>query len=253
MARRSTARISSTGCSTTGGRAARTRRRRSRRASDRLRGCSRHSSRRRVSRSCRSAPSRLPQSDGAADGHGDEGGQARRDVPAEIADPARGRQDLREAAEGKKGPGRVSARPIFAVWLAGPCLARGRRRYPDVFPDENPFEGLERDWKRTPRKAATRAEAYALSAALKELGASASRAGAARLLRMAPAPGEHPGRASALGRLAVARAAGCRARRASQDGRGGVAASERDGGAEGALFPRSRSTSRNCRASAPRS
>jgi hypothetical protein len=71
--------------------------------------------------------------------------------------------------------GKKKGQPVFrqanlAAWLAGRAWRVVKRRYPDVFPDENPFEGLERDWKRTPRKACTRVEAYALSAALKGLG-----------------------------------------------------------------------------------
>jgi hypothetical protein len=42
-----------------------------------------------------------------------------------------------------------------------------RRRHKAVFPDENPFEGMERKSKHTARNACTRAEAYALS---KQLG-----------------------------------------------------------------------------------
>ena len=45
-----------------------------------------------------------------------------------------------------------------------------KRRYPDAFPETNPFEDMERDWKRTPKKAATRMETYALAHALKDLG-----------------------------------------------------------------------------------
>ncbi|MBX9590633.1 MAG: hypothetical protein K2X43_15100 [Hyphomonadaceae bacterium] len=73
---------------------------------------------------------------------------------------------LRKGKEGQT----VFRQANLAVWLAGRAWRVVRRRHPDVFPDENPFEGLERDWKRTPRKAATRSESYALSEALKALG-----------------------------------------------------------------------------------
>jgi hypothetical protein len=58
----------------------------------------------------------------------------------------------------------------FAVWLAARAWRIVKRRYPDAFPEVNPFEDVERDWKRTPKKAATRMEAYALAKALKDLG-----------------------------------------------------------------------------------
>jgi hypothetical protein len=70
---------------------------------------------------------------------------------------------------GKKGQ-EIFRQANLSIWLAGKAWRIVRRRYPDVFPEENPFEGLERNWKRTPKKAASRLEAYALSKALKDLG-----------------------------------------------------------------------------------
>ena len=57
----------------------------------------------------------------------------------------------------------------FAIWLAGRAWRMIQRREPRVFPAVNPFEGVERVWKRTAKKAATRDEAYVLSKALKEM------------------------------------------------------------------------------------
>ena len=71
--------------------------------------------------------------------------------------------------KGKKGQ-KVFRQANLAVWLAGRAWRVVRRRHKAVFPDENPFEGMERESKHTARKACTRAEAYALSNALKALG-----------------------------------------------------------------------------------
>ena len=58
----------------------------------------------------------------------------------------------------------------FAIWLAGRAWRMIQRREPMAFPAINPFEGVERVWKRTAKKAATRDEAYALSNVLNEMG-----------------------------------------------------------------------------------
>jgi hypothetical protein len=58
----------------------------------------------------------------------------------------------------------------LAVWLASRAWRIVQRRYPDAFPSVNPFEGLKREWKRTPKKAASRVEAYSLASALRDMG-----------------------------------------------------------------------------------
>ena len=83
---------------------------------------------------------RLPQGHGAADGHRDQGGQASRNLPPEIAHPARGRQNLREAEEGEKGP--VGLPPGQSRGLAGGArLARGAAALPGRVPGREPVRG----------------------------------------------------------------------------------------------------------------
>lgn len=70
---------------------------------------------------------------------------------------------------GKKGQ-EIFRQANLSIWLVGRAWRTVQRRYPDLFPEVNPFEGLQRDWKRTAKKAATREEAYALSNTLKQMG-----------------------------------------------------------------------------------
>jgi hypothetical protein len=70
---------------------------------------------------------------------------------------------------GKKGQ-EIFRQANLSIWLAGLAWRMVQRRYPDVFPEINPFEGIERESRKTAKPAATRKEAYALSDALRQMG-----------------------------------------------------------------------------------
>jgi hypothetical protein len=80
--------------------------------------------------------------------------------------------------------------------LAIGCMARAwdvvQRLYPKIVPEQNPFRGLELDYRKGTTRPATREEAYALHDALVAAGELHLAAVPLCVLRVAPAAGERP-------------------------------------------------------------